>query len=125
MLGIPGQNLLSLTPAAVSQLRRTAGGGCVRIGVKRGGCAGMEYTMERVGAPAEHDEVVEQDGVRLAVAPMATLHLVGTEIDYRSGVLESGFSFHNPNVVESCGCGESVKFAETAAEGEASGSAAG
>ncbi len=113
MFAMPGQPLLSLTPAAVKQLRGQSTGGLVRLGVKRGGCAGMEYTMEVASEPEEHDEVVEQDGVRLAIAPAATLFLAGTEIDYKSSVLESGFTFHNPNVVESCGCGESVKFAET------------
>jgi iron-sulfur cluster assembly protein len=43
---------------------------------------------------------------------MAQMFLLGTEIDYEVGLLESGFKFRNPNVTESCGCGESVKFAD-------------
>lgn len=114
MFAIPGQPMLSLTPNAVAKLksRQEAGNQLVRIGIKRGGCAGMEYTMEYADSPHENDEIVEQDGVRVAIAPAATLFLVGTEIDYASGLLESGFTFRNPNVVESCGCGESVKFPE-------------
>ena len=114
MFAIPGQPILSLTTGATEKIRnqlavaKTAS--WVRIGVKRGGCAGMEYTMDFTDAPEPHDELVEQDGVRVAIAPAATMFLIGTEIDYKTGLLESGFSFSNPNVVESCGCGESVKF---------------
>ena len=111
---VSGRPLLSLTLAAATRLRAkleaSAEADCVRIGVKKGGCAGMEYTMEFAAAPQEHDEIVEHSGLRLAIAPVATLFLVGTEIDYRSGLLDSGFEFRNPNVSESCGCGESVKF---------------
>lgn len=115
MFGNPsGGALLTLSPAAVSELKSqmtAEGHSCVRIGVKRGGCAGMEYTMDFASEPDDKDEIVEQDGVRVAIAPAATLFLVGTEVDFKSGILESGFSFRNPNVSESCGCGESVKFA--------------
>jgi iron-sulfur cluster assembly protein len=84
----------------------------IRIGIKKGGCAGMEYTMDYVAEIAPHDEVIEQNGARVMIAPMAQMFLFGTEIDYETGLLESGFRFTNPNVVDSCGCGESIKFAE-------------
>jgi iron-sulfur cluster assembly protein len=71
----------------------------------------MEYTMEYVDAIDPHDEVVEQNGARVLIAPMAQMFLFGTEIDFAQGLLESGFKFRNPNVVEACGCGESIKFA--------------
>jgi iron-sulfur cluster assembly protein len=87
----------------------------LRIGVKKGGCAGMEYTMEWAEARGPHDEVVEQDGARVLIAPMAQMFLLGTEIDYETSLLGAGFKFRNPNVVDACGCGESVKFAEPAA----------
>ena len=113
MFGIPGKQAVTMTPAAVAQVRRLmdrdnrAG---LRIGVKKGGCAGMEYTMEFVDAAEGNDEVVEQDGARVLIAPMAQMFLFGTEIDYRSSLLESGFHFNNPNVSDACGCGESIKF---------------
>ena len=83
----------------------------VRLGVKNGGCAGMEYTMEYVSEVDPQDEVIEQDGARVLIAPMAQMFLFGTEIDYKTSLLESGFVFNNPNVTEACGCGESIKFA--------------
>ena len=82
----------------------------LRLGVKKGGCAGMEYTMELVDDIDVNDEVVEQDGARVMIEPMAQMFLFGTEIDYETSLLESGFKFNNPNVTEACGCGESIKF---------------
>jgi iron-sulfur cluster assembly protein len=70
----------------------------------------MEYTMEFADAPGPLDEVVEQDGARVMIAPMAQMFLFGTEIDYETTLLEAGFKFNNPNVSEACGCGESIKF---------------
>ncbi|MBC7165589.1 MAG: iron-sulfur cluster assembly accessory protein [Roseovarius sp.] len=115
MFGIPGKQAVTLTPAAVSQITRLMardGSMGLRLGVRKGGCAGMEYTMEYVAEVDPHDEVIEQDGARVLIAPMAQMFLFGTEIDYRASLLESGFVFNNPNVTEACGCGESIKFAD-------------
>ena len=113
MFGIPGKQAVTLTPRAAAQvakLMQSAGHAGLRIGVKKGGCAGMEYTMEYVEVTDPNDEIVEQDGARVMIAPMAQMFLFGTEIDYETSLLESGFKFHNPNVTEACGCGESIKF---------------
>ncbi len=115
MFAIPGQDPVKLTPAAIARIRALMGSGEVKglkIGVKKGGCAGMEYTMEHATEIGPHDAVVETEGARVLIAPMAQMFLFGTEIDYRTSLLESGFVFNNPNVVESCGCGESIKFAD-------------
>ncbi|GHE02834.1 HesB iron-sulfur cluster assembly protein [Defluviimonas sp. 20V17] len=116
MFGIPGKQAVTLTPTAakqVAKLMQRDGAAGLRIGVKKGGCAGMEYTMDYVSEVDPMDEVVEQDGARVMIAPMAQMFLFGTEIDYQTSLLESGFHFNNPNVVEACGCGESIKFAES------------
>ena len=113
MFGIPGKQAVTITPKAahhISKLMQSAGHAGLRIGIKKGGCAGMEYTMEYVNEPDNNDEVVEQDGARVMIAPMAQMFLFGTEIDYETTLLESGFKFRNPNVTEACGCGESIKF---------------
>ena len=115
MFGIPGKNAVTLTPKAAAQIARLMqkdGHSGLRIGVRKGGCAGMEYTMEYVETPDPNDEVVEQDGARVMIAPMAQMFLFGTEIDYEVNLLEAGFKFNNPNVSEACGCGESIKFDE-------------
>jgi iron-sulfur cluster assembly protein len=115
MFGIPGKQAVSITPAAAAQIARLMakdGHQGLRIGVKKGGCAGMEYTMDYVTAVNPLDEVVETDGARVMIAPMAQMFLFGTEIDYEVSLLESAFKFRNPNVVGACGCGESIKFDE-------------
>ena len=66
--------------------------------------------MDYVDETNEHDEVAEQDGAIIMIAPMAQMFLFGTEIDYETSLLESGFKFNNPNVADACGCGESIKF---------------
>ncbi len=115
MFGIPGKQAVSMTPKAIKQissLMAKDGHQGLRIGVKKGGCAGMEYTMDFVTEVDPLDEVVEDSGARVMIAPMAQMFLFGTEIDYETSLLESGFKFKNPNVSEACGCGESIKFAE-------------
>jgi iron-sulfur cluster assembly protein len=80
----------------------------VRVGVKNGGCAGMEYTMEYAEAVKPTDEVVEDKGVKIMVDPKAVLFLLGTEMDYKREKLSAQFVFNNPNQTSACGCGESV-----------------
>ncbi|KII14733.1 iron-sulfur cluster assembly accessory protein [Phaeobacter sp. S60] len=113
MFGIPGKQAVTITDKAAAQIAKLmdeGGHSGLRIGVKKGGCAGMEYTMEYVDQPDPNDEVVEQDGARVLIAPMAQMFLFGTEIDYEVSLLEAGFKFNNPNVSEACGCGESISF---------------
>ncbi len=116
MFGIPGKQAVTMTDKAAAQIARLMSEGGkkgLRIGVRKGGCAGMEYTMDYADEIDPMDEIVEQDGARVMIAPMAQMFLFGTEIDYEVSLLESGFKFNNPNVTEACGCGESIKFAET------------
>ncbi len=118
MFGIPGKAAVTLTPTAAKQIGRLMqkqGSAGLRIGVKKGGCAGMEYTMDYVAEANPLDEVVEQDGARVFIAPMAQMFLIGTEIDYEIDLLQAGFKFRNPNVAEACGCGESIKFKDAPA----------
>ena len=113
MFGIPGKQAVTITPRAAAQIIRLMekdGHAGLRIGVKKGGCAGMEYTMEYVDQADPNDEVVDQDGARVMIAPMAQMFLFGTEIDYEVSLLEAGFKFKNPNVTDACGCGESISF---------------
>lgn len=112
--------IVTLTAAAMARARlllaqapdSTVG---LRIGLKKGGCAGMEYTITYAVQEELKADIVEIDGIRLFIEPSAVLFLLGTEIDYREDVLSSGFVFRNPNQVSACGCGESVdlKAAET------------
>ena len=87
-----------------------AGAAGLRIGVKKGGCAGMEYTMEYAEAVNPADEVIEDKGVKIMVDPKAVLFLLGTEMDYKTDKLSAQFVFNNPNQTSACGCGESVQL---------------
>ncbi|WP_040489457.1 Fe-S cluster assembly scaffold SufA [Fulvimarina pelagi] len=107
--------VLSITDAAASRVQAILDNAAadalgVRVGVKKGGCAGMEYTVELAKDHRENEDVVEKDGARVYIAPEAVLFLLGTEMDYEETVLRSGFVFNNPNQTSACGCGESVEL---------------
>lgn len=113
MFNLPGEVPIKITEAAAKQIKYLTKKDkklALKIGLKKGGCAGMEYTMDLIDNIGESDEVVEYHGAKIVIAPTAQMFLFGTEIDYQTGLLESGFKFNNPNVSEACGCGESIKF---------------
>ena len=107
--------VLSLTDAAaekISQIMASKNGDVagLRIGVKNGGCAGLEYTMDWASEIDPLDEVIEDKGATVLVDKAALLFLFGTEMDYKVEKLKSGFVFNNPNQTSACGCGESVEL---------------
>ena len=107
--------VMTMTDDAAARVRElTASTDAIglRVGIKKGGCAGMEYTVDKVTEDSRQpgDDVVERDGARVFVAPEATLFLLGTELGYEETVLRSGFTFANPNQASACGCGESVEL---------------
>ncbi len=107
----PRPQLVSLTDAAagrVKSLMDAKGQGFLRVGVKNGGCAGIEYTMDYVDAPEALDERVSDKGVDILVDSKAVLFLLGSTVDYEVTPLHSKFVFSNPNQTDACGCGESV-----------------
>jgi iron-sulfur cluster assembly protein len=106
--------VISMTDAAASRVRdivaaRESARG-VRVGIKKGGCAGMEYTVDLVTEPNPKDDHVEHAGAHVWVAPEAALYLLGTELDFEVTTLRTGFTFRNPNESSACGCGESVEL---------------
>lgn len=109
----PRPKVMTLTEAAAERVKAIMGKAkkpvlALRLGVKNGGCAGMEYTMEWAEHKRPHDEVVEDRGVTVFIDPKAIMFLLGTEMDYKESMLKSGFVFNNPNQTAACGCGESV-----------------
>ena len=111
----PRPQVMRLTDAAAMRIKdvmaraeRPVAG--VRVGVKNGGCAGMEYTMEYATSVNPTDEVVVDKGVKILVDPKAVLFLLGTEMDYKTEKLSAQFVFRNPNQTSACGCGESVQL---------------
>jgi iron-sulfur cluster assembly protein len=88
----------------------------IRIGIKKGGCAGMEYTVDLVRETSPADDSVDVGGAKVFVSPQATLFLLGTEMDFEVSKLRTGFVFRNPNQTSACGCGESVEIRPAAPE---------
>jgi iron-sulfur cluster assembly protein len=70
----------------------------------------MEYTMEWAKEQKPFEEVVEDKGAKVFIDPKAILFLLGTEMDFQTSTLKSGFVFNNPNQTSACGCGESVQL---------------
>ena len=110
-----GFAVMSLSDAAAGRVKAivdNAGGDArgIRVGIKKGGCAGMEYSIDLVAEANAKDDLIERNGARVWVAPEAVLYLLGTEMDFEVTTLRSGFTFHNPNQTSACGCGESVEL---------------
>jgi iron-sulfur cluster assembly protein len=111
----PRPQVMRLTDAAAKRIKdvmaqadKPVAG--LRVGVKNGGCAGMEYTMDYAERIEPTDEVVEDKGVKILIDPKAVLFLLGTEMDYKTEKLSAQFVFSNPNQTSACGCGESVQL---------------
>lgn len=115
----PRPKVVSLSPAAAERVKAIMarqGVGFLRVGVKNGGCAGMEYVMDYVGEPALLDEVVEDQGVKILIDAKAVLFLFGSQIDFETTKLAAKFTFRNPNQTDACGCGESVTIIPVASD---------
>lgn len=103
---------LSITDRAKEQIRvllkkRGKPSLGIRIGTKTKGCNGLAYTLEYADTQEPHDEVVSCDDFSVFIDPKSILFILGSEMDYKTTDLESGFTFTNPNEKGRCGCGES------------------
>lgn len=109
--------VMTMSNAAAMRVREIVssrdGAKGIRVGVKKGGCAGMEYTVDLVTEPVAGEDHIEQDGAHVWIAPAAVLFLLGTQMDFETTKLRTGFTFKNPNQSSACGCGESVELTPT------------
>ena len=112
--------VMTLTEAAANRVREIVesreGALGIRVGVKKGGCAGMEYTIDVANEAKAGDDVAEKDGAKVFIAPEAVLFLLGTQMDFEVTTLRTGFVFNNPNQTSACGCGESDELTPASAE---------
>lgn len=79
----------------------------LRVGVKGGGCSGLSYELGFDNLSQDGDNIVEDNGIKVAVDKKSFLYLFGTELDFTDGLNGKGFQFINPNASRTCGCGES------------------
>jgi iron-sulfur cluster assembly protein len=110
-----GFAVMTMTEAAADRVKAIVGNSGpdakgVRVGIKKGGCAGMEYTIDLVIEPNGKDDLIEHAGARVWIEPSAVLYLLGTQMDFEMSKMRSGFIFVNPNQTSACGCGESVEL---------------
>ena len=110
-----GFQVMTMTDAAAARVRAIVENSGpeakgIRVGIKKGGCAGMEYTIDLVTEPNPRDDLIVRDGASVWVDPSAVLYLLGTQMDFETTTLRSGFIFTNPNQTSACGCGESVEL---------------
>jgi iron-sulfur cluster assembly protein len=97
-------------PAArylAAQLAKRAGAVAVRLAVEPAGCSGFRYRVEPVEEIGREDQSFENGGVRIVVDPLSLPYLQGTRIDLVQEGLARRLRYDNPNVRQSCGCGES------------------
>ena len=110
----PRPQIMTVTEAAAAQIQAVMAtkpdAVALKIGLKKGGCAGMEYTLDWADEIGKYDEVVETNGVKLLVDPMAVMYMFGTEMDWQVDKFAAQFVFNNPNQTSACGCGESVEL---------------
>ncbi len=102
---------ITLTDSAArrvrSYLEKRGGGFGLRLGVRKTGCSGFAYEVDYADEAGSEDIVFEQHGVKVVVSRENLSFLDGTEVDFVSRGLNESFKFHNPNVKDECGCGES------------------
>lgn len=102
---------VSLTPAAADRVKhylvdQETGKG-LRFGVKTSGCSGFSYVVDLAKEINDGDHVFESLGVKVIVDSDSLEYVKGTVIDFQQDGLSATFQFKNPNVADSCGCGES------------------
>lgn len=107
--------MIEISEAAASHLRELAtekGSGGLRLGVEKGGCAGLQYAMS-LGEPRPGDLLLEREGAVVSIDQESLPHLEGCTIDYVDDLTGAGFRVINPRAARSCGCGTSFEPTET------------
>ena len=102
---------ITITEAAARHIRNQLiqrGKGCgIRVAVRTSGCSGMAYVLEFVDETIDSDLIFKSQGLLIYADQKNLPYLDGTELDFVSNGLSTGFQFNNPNANSQCGCGES------------------
>ena len=111
--------MITLTDAAVCEIKKVIEATtecnentCLRVAIEGGGCSGFSYKLgfiEPEGFDEQTDTKYEQNEIAIVVDKKSALYIDGTTIDWQNGLMESGFTFSNPNAQKTCGCGSSCQ----------------
>lgn len=93
---------LSLDSEAVSHLRQELDGRVLRIAFTTG-CGGSGYRLSYASAPNDGDQVIDVDGVPVALDDMSASRLEGAVIRYDD--TEDGYLLDHPDAVAAVWCG--------------------
>lgn len=112
---------ISISDNAIPHIRRAIAkdgraDAFLRLGVKGGGCSGMEYVMKVDISKRENDLQTEVDGIRIVCDPKSAEFLLGSTFEYTGNLIGGGFRISNPNAARSCGCGSSFTPSPRAAQ---------
>jgi iron-sulfur cluster assembly protein/iron-sulfur cluster insertion protein len=104
--------MIALTENATTKVRELIDaegeeGLALRVAVRPGGCSGFSYEMFFDSDRADDDVVKDYSGVDVVVDPSSAQLLTGATLDYKEGLMETGFAIENPNAQSTCGCGQS------------------
>ena len=106
------ENLIEVSDSAVDELKNQgiSKDEFLRIALVEGGCSGLSYQLHSDTVATAFDTVLfEDDQINVVTDKQSLQHLRGLRLDYSSDLINVGFRFHNPNAVETCGCGHSMK----------------
>ena len=102
---------ISMTERAAARLNellaKQQDGALLRLGVTSAGCSGFAYVMDFTDTVGEGDVEFEEHGIHLVIDREHLGYLEGMEVDFTRDGLNQSFTFNNPNVSATCGCGES------------------
>ncbi len=109
---------ITLTTSAARQIQqqieKRGKGLALRVGVKKTGCSGFSYTFDYADEIRSHDQLFESHNTNIVVDANNLPFLDGSQIDFIKEGLNSSFKFNNPNIDNTCGCGESFTIKESA-----------
>ena len=107
---------ITLTEKAAKQIQKQLSkrgkGLALRIGVKKVGCSGFAYTFDYADEIRVDDEIFESHNANVVIDTGSLPFLDGSRVDFVRDGLNESFRFDNPNVDNTCGCGESFSLKE-------------
>jgi iron-sulfur cluster assembly protein len=102
--------MIHLSTAAASEIKRLGSkqpNQLFRLAVKPGGCSGWYYDMSFEEMAKADDLIFSAQGIQVVVDAESQKYIDGLQLDYSEDLMGGGFRFHNPQVNNTCGCGNS------------------